>query len=232
MQELIQIQSVAKRNGLFLVLVGSLGIMLSLAMFNWLPKHFYLAGIFVTSASLVTLLLAWFKLREPPFSIELSRQELSYKHRQGQWRLSWDNIQRVDIPRVYRGLELQNLHMVGIKIKNYEPLLDAISLRLVSNILMEQRPLLIHGHQQGCNSGNCYSNDLLEDDNYKTSNGKVYTGLKAMLAHRMTKLRSSLGYDLYIANAELDRPTEDFVALLRQCQRQVQLTADVSPRVY
>jgi hypothetical protein len=218
MQELIQIHSVAKRNSLFLFLTGSLGLLLSVAMFNWLPKHVYLAAIFVTSASIVTLLLAWFKFREPPFSMELSRQELSYKHRQGQWCLTWDNIQRVDIPRISKGFELQALHLVGIKIKDYEPLLDSISPRLVSNILMEQRPLLIHGQRQGCNSGGCYSNDLLEDDSYKASSGKVYTGLKAMLAHRMTKLRANLGYDLFIANAELDRPTEDFVALLRQCQ--------------
>ena len=42
-----------------------------------------------------------------------------------------------------------------------------------------------------------------------------------MLANRMTKLRAGLGYDLYISVSELDRSTDEFVDLLKQCELQV-----------
>ena len=222
MQEIIQIQARAKRNGFFLLLMGGGGFVLAFCLFSWLPKHLSLLGILVCSASIVATLLAWFKLREPAYSMELSRRELCYKHRLGQWSLSWDNIQRIDTPKVNMGMELQALELVGIKIKDYQALLDSISPRLVSNLLMQQRPLLLYGRDEACSSGQCYADDLLEEDYFKSPNGKIYTGLKAMLAHRMHKLRTRLGYDLYIANAELDCSTEEFVNLLRQCQSQSQ----------
>jgi hypothetical protein len=42
-----------------------------------------------------------------------------------------------------------------------------------------------------------------------------------MFANRMTKLRARLGYDIFVAASELDRPEQEFVELLRQCQQRV-----------
>ena len=42
-----------------------------------------------------------------------------------------------------------------------------------------------------------------------------------MFAHRMSKLRTRLGYDIFVAGSELDRPEQAFIDLLRQCQLQV-----------
>jgi hypothetical protein len=220
-QNLIQIRAVAKRNVLSSILLGVSGLFLSFVVIAWLPEYLYLFGIFLTSASLVALLIAWFKFREPLHSVEISPDYICYINRHGRWKLSWDNIQRVDVPRVHKGLEHNDLGMIGIKIKDYAPLLSSISPRLMSNILMEQRPLLLHNPDDKNASGTSYSEALLERDHYKGNDGVVLKGLQAMMANRMVKLREQLGYDLFIAGAELDRSEQEFVQLLRQCHSHV-----------
>lgn len=222
MEDVILIRATAKRNGLTSMLVGAVGLLFASALLYILPSHFYLIGIFLCSAALVAMLIGWFKIREPAYSFELSKEQIHYYHRYGRWQLGWDNIQRVDTPKLQAGLEQRTLSMIGIRLKDYEPLLDAISLRLASNMLLEQRPLLLQGNNSDCASGNCYSENLIEEDRYQSANGRQYTGIKAMFANRMEKLRAGLGYDLYINAAELDRSAEDFVALLRSCQSEVQ----------
>jgi hypothetical protein len=223
MQDIIEIRSQVKRNVIVSVLIGLVGLSLASITFSVLPKSLYLIGIFLTSASLVALLIAWVKYREPQFSFLLSKTFIIYKHRHGQWQLDWSNIQRVDVPKVTHGLELKSLEMVAIKIKNYSVFLEKVSPRLMTNILMEQRPLLfqIMPSTKDCATGNCHSDDMLEHDYFKDSNGKEYKGIQAMFANRMTKLRARLGYDIFVAGSELDRPEQEFVDLLRQCQQRV-----------
>jgi hypothetical protein len=187
-------------------------------------------GILLASLSIVTLLVAFFKYREPLHSFILSRQTIHYQHKNGHWQLDWNNIQRIAVPRITQGVEQNELTMVGIKLKSYQPLLSSISPRLITNMLMEQRPLLLYGlgveYQQQCSTGNCYADDLLESDRFKDADGLIYTGMQAMLANRMQKLRQRLGFDLYIAGSELDRSEHAFVQLLQQCQQHVMLTSD------
>lgn len=218
--DLIQIRATSKRNGLTSILIGCVGLIVALLLLSLLPKDAYLVGIFAISASIVSLLIGWFKIREPIFSIEISRHTIFYRHRHGQWQVDWQNVHRIDTPKISAGLEQKPLGMVGIRLKDYQPLLDSISPRLATNLLLEQRPLLLQG-DRGCNTGACYSADMIEDDVHKLPDGTVLKGIKAMLANRMGKLRQLLGYDLFISAAELDRDTEEFVALLRQCQSQV-----------
>ena len=223
MQKIIEIRSHAKRNVIVSVLIGLIGLCLASIAFSVLPKSLYLIGIFLTSASLVALLIAWVKYREPQFSFLLSRESILYKHRHGQWQLDWSNIQRVDVPRVSRGADYQSLEMVAIKIKDYSVFLQNVSPRLMTNILMEQRPLLFHDMpvSNDCATGSCHSDDMLEHDYFKDSNGIEYKGIQAMFANRMAKLRARLGYDIFVAGSELDRPEQEFVDLLRQCQQRV-----------
>ncbi|MFT6991325.1 MAG: hypothetical protein ACJASL_003312 [Paraglaciecola sp.] len=229
MQDIIEIRSQVKRNVIVSMLFGLVGLCLASIAFSVLPKSLFLIGIFLTSASLVALLIAWVKYREPEFSFLLSRTSILYKHRHGQWQLDWSNIQRVDVPKITHGLEHKSLDMVAIKIKDYSVFLKQVSPRLMTNVLMEQRPLLFHGMpaSKDCASGGCHSDDLLEDDYFKDNNGNEYKGIQAMFANRMTKLRARLGYDLFVAGSELDRPEQKFVDLLRQCQQRV-LTVSTS----
>lgn len=223
MQEIIEIRSQAKRNVIVSTLIGLLGLCLASVAFSVLPKSLYLIGIFLTSASFVALLIAWVKYREPQFSFLLSRTSILYRHRYGEWRLSWDNIQRVDVPKVTSGIEHVPLDMVAIKIKDYSVFLNEVSPRLMSNTLMEQRSLLFHDMpaSKDCATGSCHSDDMLEHDYFKDTNGIEYKGMQAMFGNRMAKLRARLGYDIFVAGSELDRPELEFVELLRQCQQRV-----------
>jgi hypothetical protein len=225
MQDLIQIRGAATRNVLTTLLCGAGGLLVSVVIFSWLPERFILLGIFATSASIVALLIAWFKFREPAFSIEISRDCLRYLHRRGHWQVGWDNIQRIDVPKAERNMQLEDLSLVGIKLKDYAPFLSSTPLRLMTNILMEQRPLLLLGDQPNSATGGSYTGDLIEDDKYKYPDGTVIKGIPAMLANRMGKLRQRLGYDLYISVAELDRTEHEFVKLLRECQQHVASTS-------
>ena len=223
MQDIIEVRSQAKRNVIVSVLIGLVGLCLASIAFSVLPKSLYLIGIFLTSASLIALLVAWFKYREPQFSFLLSRTSIIYKHRHGQWQLDWRNIQRVDVPKVTHGVGHKSLEMVAIKIKDYSVFLEQVSPRLMTNILMEQRPLLFQERSvtKDCATDGCHSDDMLEDDYFKDSNGTQYKGIQAMFANRMTKLRARLGFDIFVAGTELDRPEQEFVDLLRQCQERV-----------
>lgn len=218
-EERILIRAGAKRNGLTTFLGGCVAMLVAIVLLTWLPKSLYLIGVFTLSGSIVTLLIGWFKMREPEHSIELTKTHIMYRHRHGQWQVNWDNVQRIDVPKVQDGLDIKSLGMVGIKLKDYAPLLTSISPRLATNLLLEQRPLLLQANQ--CAGGGCYSADLIENDRFKNIDGKIITGIPAMLANRMTKLRQRLGYDLYISVSELDRTTDEFVALLRECHNEV-----------
>ncbi|MCW8090960.1 DUF2982 domain-containing protein [Alteromonas sp. ASW11-130] len=218
-QNVINIRANSKRNGLVTVLLGILGLGLSVMWLSFAPESLFLAGIFLTSAAIVTLLIGWFKLREPEFSLAITPAEVRYFHRLGKWQLSWDNVQRVDCPRIRRGIEHQELEAVGFKLKDYSPFLRGISPRLATHILMEQRPLLLQRDEDNCQTGMCYGNDMFDDKPVVLENGEQLTGVKAMLANRMSQLRDRLGFDVYISTADLDRSATEFATLLKQCQQ-------------
>lgn len=214
----ILIRSTAKRNGLTTLLIGIAVLLVASTALSFSPDWLFLPLIFGVSGGIVTLLIGWFKLREPPHSLLIGRDKVSYQHRCGHWHIAWDDIQRVDCPRVSRGLDHHNLELVGFKLKCYDNFLLTISPRLASHIIIEQRPLLIHGEDKSCATGGCYSNSLFEDKPFILDNGQTLTGIKAILANRMTAVRQALGYDVFVAASELDREPAEFVNLLRECQ--------------
>ncbi|MCW8109763.1 DUF2982 domain-containing protein [Alteromonas ponticola] len=218
-QDVINIKANSKRNGLVTILLGGGGLGLSVLWLSFMPDALFLAGIFLTSAAIVTLLIGWFKLREPEFSLAITRAEVRYFHRLGKWQLNWDNVQRVDCPRIRRGIEHQELEAVGFKLKDYAPFLRDISPRLATHILMEQRPLLMQQDDDNCQTGMCYGNEMFDDKPVMLANGEQLTGVKAMLANRMSQLRARLGFDVYISTADLDRSAAEFVTFLKQCQQ-------------
>jgi hypothetical protein len=227
LDEIIEIRASSKRNGFTTALIGIVALVLSATLMVWLPAAYQLTAIFLISASIVTLIIGWFKIREPAHSLILTRDAITYMHRFGQWEVNWQNIQRIDIPSVQKGLEHISLGLVGIKLKQYDPLLSNISPRLANNLLLEQRPLLLQNKPEVMEENiSNYGANLIEDDRFKSEQGKEYKGIQAMYANRMSKLRERLGYDLYISEAELDRPVKDFVALLRECQQSA-LTQDI-----
>ncbi|MDM7861241.1 DUF2982 domain-containing protein [Alteromonas sp. ASW11-36] len=220
-EQVIAIRATSKRNGITTTLIGVGLLVVGLTVISAFSKYLFLVGVFVASAGIVGIVMGWFKIREPNFSLQITPDGITYMHRSGQWQLTWDNIQRIDAPRVTRGIETRDLELVGFRLRDTTSVIETISPRLATNILMEQRPLLLQNPDENCTTGTCAGNDLLEDDRFKTASGKVLRGVQAMFAHRMQKLRERLGYDLYIAAAELDRPVDEFITLLRSCQEQV-----------
>lgn len=218
-EESILIRANAKKNGLTSLFIGVAALMLAILMFKLLPDNFRLLAIFTTSAAIIALLLGYLKTREPEHSLAISKENIDYQHRNGSWKLDWTNVQRIDVPTITAGLEQHQLSLVGIRLKEYGPILKNISPRLMTHLLMEQRPLLLQSGKSDCSTGNCFGDDLLEDDYFKDADGTEYKGVQGMFAHRMQKLRDRLGYDLYINRAELDRPVDEFAQLLRSCHR-------------
>jgi len=216
--EPILIRASAKSNGITSIVIGLVGLVFSGLWFLLLPSWLFLAGIFITSASLVTLLVGYFKVREPEFSLEITTEYIVYRHRLGGWQLHWDNIQRAGCPKVQHGLEMVELETVGFKVKDYTDFLNNISPRLATHLLMEQRPLLLQNSGETCAKGSCYEQSMFDDNHFKLSDGTILTGVKAMLGNRMAELRRRLGYDIYIATSDIDRSPAEFAALISQCQ--------------
>ncbi|WP_395340030.1 DUF2982 domain-containing protein [Ningiella sp. W23] len=217
----ILIRGVSSHNGLTSMLIGIGALILGGLTISVLPELFFLAGILIIAAGIIGIIMGFFKLREPKHSVEINKDALIYHHRLGKWHIEWDNLQRVDVPRIHKGLEHVDLEMVGFRLKNPEPLLQNISPRLITHLLMEQRPLVAQIERANCETGRCYGDDLIEDAKYKTSDGTVIKGVVAMFANRMRKLQEGHGYDVYVSVNELDRSAQEFVTLIRECHDSV-----------
>ncbi|BCO17493.1 MULTISPECIES: DUF2982 domain-containing protein [unclassified Alteromonas] len=215
----IYIKAASKGNGITSLVIGAVGLVIAALWLSFMPDWLFLAGIFITSAALVCLLVGYFKLREPDYSLEIAKDYITYQHRLGSWRIHWDNLQRADCPRVRHGLEHVPLETVGFKLKSYTDFLHTISPRLATHLLMEQRPLLMQNTDENCASGSCYEQSMFDDKQYVMEDGTVINGIKAMLAHRMVELRKRLGFDIFIASSELDRDAQDFARLIASCQQ-------------
>ncbi len=217
--EPIFIRAASKSNGITTVVFGVVGLVIAALWLAFLPDWLFLAGIFVTSAALVCLLVGYFKIREPDFSLEIAQDFITYRHRLGSWRIHWEDLQRADCPKVRHGLDHVPLETIGFRLKSYTDFLNTISPRLATHLLMEQRPLLMQNTDANCASGSCYEQSMFDDKHYIMEDGTVLNGIKAMLANRMVELRSRLGFDVFIASSELDRDAGEFAALLAQCQK-------------
>jgi hypothetical protein len=218
----IFIKAQSKSNGITSSLIGVGAIILGLTLTKVLPAHMVILGFIVVSIGIVACVIGFYKIKEPNYSVMLDDAGIHYQHRYGKWFIAWENIQRIDTPRVTRGVELVDLRVVGVKLKAYPEFLGTVSQRLMANILMEQRPLLMHNADPNCTTGMCGGEDIVAASKYKLPDGTVLTGVRGLFVNRMQKLRGSLGFDVYINEAELDRDVGDFVGLLRACQADIQ----------
>ena len=221
--KIIRIKAASKGNGLTTLLLGIVALFIGFSLLGVVPQQFILVAIGFIALGIIAGVIGFFKIKEPDYSVIFTEDGIHYQHRHGNWVIAWNNLQRVDAPRVTRGVEQVDLSMVGFKIKDYAPFLANISQRLMTNTLMEQRPLLMQNMEANCNTGQCAGSDLIEDQKFKLPDGKLLTGVQGMFANRMNKLRDRLGYDVYINEAELDRTAGEFVALVKALQEDVNL---------
>ncbi|MFB2801418.1 DUF2982 domain-containing protein [Shewanella seohaensis] len=212
--DVVSVRPLSKRNGVTLTIVGASAFVLGFGLFVLLPELFAVGLVFF-SLGAIALILGLAKVYEPETTLSMDEQGLIYFHRRGKVAINWSNIQRVDIPRVTQGVDTIELSYIGIKLKQLNPILDNISLRLAAGLLTEQRPLLVTAASQ--------QEDLATLETYLGAEfsplvieGDRYRGVLAMFGHRCVMLNTHLGYHLYISHDSLDRDPREFIKLLRQ----------------
>lgn len=171
-------------------------------------------GIVLVLAATTLCVLGYFLLLKSRVSFTFTATHMQQHFAKGGWVLKWENIEKIG--RCYYQIEgwQKPLPWIGIKIRDYEPYLDAICPRIATDILLDQRALLYTGHQQ--HHGNVAFEDIVLDSTPYKSPHCLYRGLIAMLANRMRHQRSFFDYDIYIAEADLSGDADEFIGLARR----------------
>ena len=208
----IKISPQGNENGQIYTLVGAVGLLFAFTLF--LNGGWFAQGLILFALGAISLILGIAKQIEPKISFKIDDQGLVYFHRRGSATISWNNIQRIDIPKVVKGTSWLELPYVGLKLKAINPVLDNISPRLATGLLTEQRSILMTA------GAHADSEDALESYlNHEfmplTVNEERYRGILAMFGRRCLMLDEHLGYHLYIPKDSLDRELTEFVAMLK-----------------
>lgn len=211
------IRSITKRKGYSLGVFSGLALIAFAILYSVFAEIAQLPLIFLMSACIVGLVIAVCKVQEPDYSFMLNNQGLLYHHKRGFLLIEWENIQGFGIPTIHKGLDIQELSFIGVKLKQPESILPAISLRLISHLLIEQRATFHqYVRQNDINLTQSASELSLNTEPFKAQSGYVYKGLRGMFAHRMKYFRRYSGYDILIPATAFDRPLEEFIGLLRK----------------
>lgn len=133
----------------------------------------------------------------------------------GGWVVKWQNISQIGICTHQQEGWHQPLPWIGVRLKNYSPFLDGICPRIAREMLFNQRVLLYLGMKQHDKSL-LFEDIVLDSTPYTDPQGKVYTGLMAMLANRMHHQRNFHGFDVFISENDLDRSADEFIGLARR----------------
>ena len=210
----ITIKAIARHNVQTLLVSGAFGMALSALMANFYWHDIRMQIVLIFLVSFVCLLVGIFKHFEPQNSFELTPEQLLYCHRYGHLDLAWDNIMRIDMPKVTEGIESKVLPYIGIKLKDNE-VLAKLPRRLANNLLLEQRDLYF----LACQIENLGIFDRqINDSPFKLSNKEKIIGPIGAFLHRSVMLRKTFGYDVFIPTNACDREPEAFIELLKQCQ--------------
>ncbi|MCC5855701.1 MAG: DUF2982 domain-containing protein [Idiomarina sp.] len=214
----LAIRPSAKRNGLALTAIGATLLLFCLflnATDAPIPGPVLLL---LSVIALVILALGIAKLLEPESSFSITPEHICFRHRKGTWVLPWETIQRFDVPRVQRGLHLQDMPFLGIRLREYDTFLEHLSPRLAVYLMMEQRQILLTALRSEKPEHRDYQEYFDVPFRWKSETGVVYEGVLASFALRMTHLRELLGYDLFISENALDRPAHEFRAFLQELE--------------
>lgn len=133
----------------------------------------------------------------------------------GGWALRWENIQKID--ECYYQIQDWQVSMswIGVALKDPYQLIDSISPKLISQIILQQRQLLYLGLKQSQRLDE-YQDLLLKESPIHLKDGRKYKGLQAMLLHRMRIQKQVWGYDLFIAAEDLVDDKKTFIGLTRR----------------
>jgi len=210
------IRPIAKRNGLTITIVAGLFIFSSvIALLTTSADIDYYLYFPLLAASLIIgiclMVIGIAKINDVYYRFSLIKEGIHYFTSRGGFTIFWQDIQRIDIPRINDGLELKELPYIGIRLNQREHLINSASLPTLSHMLLEQRALIMLTEPNSTLYGN--ADNMLYPDIKITHK---YHGLQAMFINRMQYLHNTLGYDIYFPNDDLDRSPTEFVQLLRE----------------
>jgi len=210
------IRPIAKRNGVTITIVAGLFIFSSvIALLTTSTNSDYYLYFPLLAAMLILgiclLIIGVVKINDVYYRFSLTNEGIHYFTSRGGFTVLWQDIQRIDIPRINDGLDLKELPYIGIRLNQREHLINSASLPTLSHMLLEQRALIILTDSNSTLYGN--ADNMLYPDIKITHK---YHGLQAMFINRMQYLHNTLGYDIYFPNDDLDRSPAEFVQLLRE----------------
>lgn len=188
-------------------------IFISLAAIAFAPKFHHALAVIALVCCIAFVIHTL--LKQSKVSYTLTSTHFQQHLHKGGWAVKWNNISSIGICSYQQQGWHQPLPYIGIKLKHYSPFLDATCPRVASDILMSQRALLYLGMKQA-NPNTAFEDIVLDSSLFKSSNGKVYSGLLAMMANRMKHQRGFFDFDVFISAADLDREPAEFVGLARR----------------
>lgn len=215
----IKIKPIANYHGLFLITLGAILLIVFVTIgyqFNHSELAQYrLALLFLTLVSLVIIFIGVVKKIEPEYAYVLAPEFISYQHKYGHWKIAWCDIQSIDNIKLHSGLMFKHLPYIGIKLTPETYLEKMISPRLASRLIHEQRPLML----------NAITNQLLPFEQaqinfspFINTQNEETKGPIAAFMHHSNALQQAYGFHLYLPVSSFDRPSEEFLQLLKSCQ--------------
>jgi len=195
--------------------LGGILILISMCLnlLYWDEYKIQLMMIFLACS--IVFLAGILKHSEPDISYELTRKQLCFYHRTGNWKINWQDIARLDQPSANNIFEKISLPYVGIKLKDIALIADNISPRLANKLIHEQRELLILAAK---NNEIKLDSGLISFEPF-TLNKKTYKGPIAAWLFRTEQLNQVYGYHLFLPETGFDRDLDDFLNLLKQCKQ-------------
>lgn len=212
----IKYRAQGAKHGIEVLIVGAIGL-LFIMLFNLLRLgEISILEIFLVSLCIAAITIGFFKTQEPFYSLVLTTEQLTYQHKYGVWYLAHSNFKSSGVPKIAVGLEHLELNAVGIKVNDMDEFLTSLAPRIAGKLLIEQRYLFMQLVKRHCKNGDCPSEWLAEDTQYRSKNGISYNGLIAMFANRAKHLQLFTGYDLLLPTSVLDRDIWGFSANLNK----------------
>ncbi|WP_111978379.1 DUF2982 domain-containing protein [Algibacillus agarilyticus] len=208
---LLQIKPINRENGFKVCFFSVVFFLLYLLFFHTLTQPYPIIKITYLLTCFIGFLLGLLKIIEPVISCELDDTGLIYYLKKGELKVRWQDIRRMgDV-----NFESRKLPYIGIKLISLDNVLNDTSLRVMSNLIVQQRALLGQVMSQSCETGTCISEDILNTDPFKTAE-RTYKGVQAMFAHQLVLLDTHLGYHILLPEGALDRQPDEFIRLMRQ----------------
>lgn len=158
---------------------------------------------------MVAFWVSFIKLSDPLDVLELSQDGVQFFHRRGSWQIDWKNLDVVLLPSLADGSEFAYL---GFRIRQYQPVMATMPLRLQVQLLKEQRHLMVQASAASCQTGACASDYLMMIGPCQHQ-GVEYRGVQGMFVSRMLNLRQFLSADLFIPQQSLP------CSLVEACQQ-------------